>query len=163
MFHASIGGAGLFFRWGWYIFKWEVPHGGHRFWWGGFKKNHKMRGAPPHHNVIYVASISAHFLIFSLQISLGDFNLLAIIPHHQIFSIIWCIWNITPQFLFLYNELRAASRLNFVTMIQKRQKWYNKTLYMKQTNISIIKTYKSENKSTKFYLEFMLEKTLASR
>ena len=34
---------------------------------------------------------------------------------------------------------------------------------MKQTNISIIKTYKSENKSTKFYLEFMLEKTLASR
>ena len=91
------------------------------------------------HNVIYVASISAHFLIFSLQILLGDFNLLAIIPHHQIFSIIWCIWNITPQFLFLYNELRAASRLNFVTMIQKRQKWYNKTLYMKQTNISIIK------------------------
>ena len=34
---------------------------------------------------------------------------------------------------------------------------------MKQTNTSIIKTYKSDNKSTKFYLEFMLEKTLAIR
>ena len=34
---------------------------------------------------------------------------------------------------------------------------------MKQSNTSIIKTNKSENKSTKFYLGFMLEKTLASR
>ena len=34
----------------------------------------------------------------------------------------------------------------------------NKTLYMKQINTSIIKTYKSEKKSTKFYLEFLLEK-----
>ena len=34
---------------------------------------------------------------------------------------------------------------------------------MKQTNISIIKTYKSANKSTKLYLEFMLENMLASR
>ena len=33
---------------------------------------------------------------------------------------------------------------------------------MKQTNISIIKTYKSD-KSTKFYLEVMLEKTLVIR
>ena len=34
---------------------------------------------------------------------------------------------------------------------------------MKQTGTSIIKTYKSENKLTKFYLQFMLEKMLASR
>ena len=34
---------------------------------------------------------------------------------------------------------------------------------MKQTNTSIIKTYKSENKPIKFYLKSMLEKTLASR
>ena len=33
---------------------------------------------------------------------------------------------------------------------------------MKQTNTTIIKT-KSENKSSKFYVGFMLEKTLASR
>ena len=31
-------------------------------------------------------------------------------------------------------------------------------LYRKQTNASIIKTYKNENKSTKFHLEFLLEK-----
>ena len=29
--------------------------------------------------------------------SLADSNPLIIIPHHQIFSVIWCIWNITPQ------------------------------------------------------------------
>ena len=29
--------------------------------------------------------------------SLEDFNLLIIIAYHQIFSIIWSIWNITPQ------------------------------------------------------------------
>ena len=45
---------------------------------------------------------------------------------------------------------------------KKDPKWYNKTFYMKQSNTSIIKTNKSENKSTKFYLGFMLEKTLAS-
>ena len=29
--------------------------------------------------------------------TLGDFNPLVIIPHRQIFSIIWCIWNINPK------------------------------------------------------------------
>ena len=28
---------------------------------------------------------------------LGEFTVFVIIPHHQIFSILWFIWNITPQ------------------------------------------------------------------
>ena len=32
---------------------------------------------------------------------------------------------------------------------------------MKQTNTSIIETFNSQNKSTIFYLEFMLEKTVS--
>ena len=50
-------------------------------------------------------------------------------------------------FLFLYIELRAASKLNVGTMVQNKDdtKRYNRILYAKQTNISIIKTYKNEN------------------
>ena len=44
------------------------------------------------------------------------------------------------------------------TQKKKDTKCYNKTLYKKQTNTFIIKRYRNENKLTKFYLEFLLEK-----
>ena len=63
-------------------------------------------------------------------------------------------------FLFLYIKLHAASRLNFVTMIQKKTQ--NDTIkHTWNRLIPLIKTYKNEKKSSKFYLEFMLEKILA--
>ena len=49
-------------------------------------------------------------------------------------------------------------------MIQKKDtKWCNKTLYMKLTNTSIIKTYKSQNKSTKSYLKGVYARKITSR
>ena len=50
-------------------------------------------------------------------------------------------------FLLLYIELHVASKLNVGTKVQNKDdtKRYNRILYTKQTNISIIKTYKNEN------------------
>ena len=55
-------------------------------------------------------------------------------------------------------------------MYRKIQKYKKKTqnntikyYTLTDSNTSITETYKSENKSTKFYLEFMLEKTIARR
>ena len=41
--------------------------------------------------------------------SLGDFNLLVIIPHHQILSIKWCIWNITSEWTTLTISLHELA------------------------------------------------------
>ena len=62
------------------------------------------------YNVIYVASISA-VLIFSFKISVARrLYLLVIIFRYQIFSMMWCIWNITPPWRTLtisLNELAS--------------------------------------------------------
>ena len=37
------------------------------------------------------------WFLASMYKLLGEFTVFVIIPHHQIFSILWFIWNITPQ------------------------------------------------------------------
>ena len=48
-FTSQCGEGGCFSDGGGFIFKWGVPHRGHRFWWGGggFEKNRWIGGRPP--------------------------------------------------------------------------------------------------------------------